>query len=105
MTRVCKTIAAGLAAILVPASSLALTPAEKACIFSAAGKLPAIPGLTIIGSRLSPLPKELKKSSKDDRAVLVEIDVKAAAQEATFAFICGTEPNVPAIAVPAGLLR
>lgn len=105
MTRACRTIAAALVAMSVPASALALTPAEKGCIFSAAGKLPAIPGLTITGSRLSPLPKELKKTSKDDRTFMVEVDVRAAAQEATFAFVCGTEPNVPPFAVPAGILR
>ena len=60
---------------------------EKLCIFSAAQKLPSIPGLLIVASRVKELSSEARTKGAPP-SVTVEIDVKAAAQEATYSFIC-----------------
>jgi hypothetical protein len=79
---------------------------EKLCIFSAAQKLPSIPGLVITGSRAKPLPQESRKKSERPSkvsAVKVEIDIKAASQEGTYEFICSSGPGGPVFITPVGL--
>jgi hypothetical protein len=77
---------------------------EKLCIFSAAQKLPSIPGLVIKASRAKEPPKEMKQSS-DISAKLVEIDINAAAQEGTYTFLCVFAPGKPTFVSPIGLSR
>src|SRR5688572_1050734 len=79
---------------------------DKLCIFSAAEKLPSIPGLEITGSRVQPLPPEARKRSENPTkvsAVKVEIDIKAAAQEGTYEFVCSRGPGQPAFITPTGV--
>jgi hypothetical protein len=79
---------------------------DKLCIFSAAEKLPSIPGLEITASRVKPLPTEVRKRSEHPSkvsAVKVEIDIKAAAQEGTYEFVCSRAPGQPVFISPAGL--
>jgi hypothetical protein len=94
--------------ICVFASEASAEPSEeeKLCIFSAAEKLPSIPGLVITGSRVKPLqPEPRKPSEKPSKvsAVKVEIDIKAAAQEGTYEFVCSSAPGRPVFVTPAGL--
>jgi hypothetical protein len=77
---------------------------DKLCIFAAAQKLPAIPGLTIIASRLKPLPPDLQQKQTVNTAGMVEIDVKAAGQDATFTFICTANDKLT-FAMPVGVAR
>ena len=81
-------------AILMLAAAPSLTPAQdrmsdKLCLFSAAQKLPAIPGLTVEGGRIKPAPQDGQKKS-EAITVMVEIDVKAVGQTATYSFLCVT---------------
>ena len=81
-------------AIFMLAAAPSLAPAQdrmsdKLCLFSAAQKLPAIPGLTVEGGRIKPSPQEGQKNS-DAFTVMVEIDVKAVGQTATYSFLCVT---------------
>src|SRR5487761_2535583 len=80
------------------------SPAEKLCIFKAAESLPLIPGLQIVESSTGTVPPEaLARTSFHDMpgvtAMLVSLDVRAAAQTATFAFICGSN-SVGTVVVP-----
>ena len=94
--------------ICVFASGANAEPSEedKLCIFSAAEKLPSIPGLEITASRVKPLPpdprRRLENPSKVS-AVKVEIDIKAAAQEGTYEFVCSRAPGQPAFITPVGV--
>ena len=90
------------------ASGASAEPSEedKLCIFSAAEKLPSIPGLAITASRVKPLPPEARKRSENPSkvwAVKVEIDIKAAAQEGTYEFICSRGPGQPVFITPVGV--
>ena len=79
---------------------------DKLCIFSAAEKLPSIPGLEITASRVKSLPPEPRKRSENPSkvsAVKVEIDIKAAAQEGTYEFVCSRAPGQPVFITPAGV--
>lgn len=83
-----KAIFIGLA--LVAASTSALADAasdlqEKVCIINAATKLPVIPGLAIVGTRVSPPNNKIRR---------VEIDFKAAGVDTTMVFSCGPGINV-----------
>ena len=62
---------------------------DKHCLFSAAQKLPAIPGLTVEGGRVKAAPQDGQKKS-DSFTFMVEIDVKAVGQSATYSFVCVT---------------
>src|SRR5690348_12625848 len=72
---------------------------EKTCLFAAAQKVPNVPGLQIVKSRVSNAPKELKTPE----AYIVEIDVKYTDQTATYVFACFSKPGVPASAQPVGM--
>lgn len=61
--------------------------AEKLCLFAAAEKLPIISGLEISAGRIKPYAKDGSKKS-DSSAMIVEIDVKAIGQNATYSFVC-----------------
>src|SRR5918993_3411762 len=83
---------------------------DKLCIFSAAEKLPSIPGLEITGSRVKPLPPEARKRSENPTkvsAVKVEIDIKATAQataqEGSYEFVCSRGPGQPVFITPTGV--
>jgi hypothetical protein len=94
--------------ICVVASGANAEPSEedKLCIFSAAEKLPSIPGLEITASRVKPLPPDPRRRSENPSkvsAVKVEIDIKAAAQEGTYEFVCSRAPGQPVFITPAGV--
>ena len=79
---------------------------EKLCIFSAAQKLPSVPGLEITGSRVKPLPPEQRRRAEKPstvRAVKVEIDIKAAGQEGTYEFVCSGAPGGTVFVTPTGV--
>jgi hypothetical protein len=95
---------AALASALLPLTgAYAQTFQEKQCIFSAAAKLPGVPGLEITGSRTRPPPAEAKKIPGMS-TMLVEIDIKAARQEGTYAFLCGFKERIT-VTEPMGLLK
>jgi hypothetical protein len=95
---------AGLVGAAVAVSSAASqTLEEKLCILRAAQILPNIPGLTITASRTKD-PPQGTKPRKDTRFLSVEIDVRAAAQDVTFSYLCGLSRGT-AIAEPTGLAR
>jgi hypothetical protein len=102
----------------------AQTTNEKKCIFAAAQKLPPIPGLSITASRVREVPKERQPEWKLERdryigfvsarkglvgkrdpslrdfdisMALTEIDVRAAAQNDTFEFVCFSMTGQPAV--------
>jgi hypothetical protein len=78
-----------LMAILLATTASADTISEKSCIFGAAQKLPVIPGITIVASRLKDTPPEdMPKQVRGARPPqIIEIDVTAAGQDATFSFL------------------
>jgi hypothetical protein len=82
------------------------TISEKACIFAAAQKLPFIPGMTVIASRVKELPPELqqKQAGGGSSTKMVEIEVNAAAQDATYSFICIANGRIT-LATPMGITR
>lgn len=97
----------GLATILVLATSgyaSADDRVPKLCIMSAAQRLPPIPGIAITASRVSPMPPD-GKTQPDVEMLLVEIDVRAAAQDATYQFVCAAGAGKPVQTSPVGLLR
>lgn len=81
---------------------LAATPKkdlEKACILSAAERLPRIPGIEIKASRATDIPAALKT----DPAVfstVVEIDAHAAGQSATYNFLCSRNARGVSVVLP-----
>ena len=79
--------------IVLATTALAQTRDEKLCILSAAQKLPAIPGITIIRSRAKDETEAAKKSTVRGGTVVVEIDISAAGVEGTFKFVCGYGPR------------
>lgn len=69
---------------------------DKACIFEAAKNLPAIAGLQILRSATGPVPPEAMAklrtaTAAGDTVMLVDLDVQAAGQAATFEFVCRAE--------------
>ena len=75
----------------------------RLCILTAASKLPPVQGLTIKGSRVRDLPDALsKKSDGGTNAVLVELDVNAAAVDVTYSFICAFAPGKPVMVSAVG---
>jgi hypothetical protein len=79
---------------------------DKSCIFAAAQKLPFIPGMTVIAGRVTELPPELrqKQVGGGSSTRMVEIDVNAAALDATYSFICIANGRIT-IASPMGIIR
>jgi hypothetical protein len=72
-------------------------PYETACIFAAAERLPRIPGITIVNTQAKPLPP--KRSEKAAPYIfwrIIEIEVTAASQKATYKFLCGKGVRTPA---------
>jgi hypothetical protein len=94
---------AALLAALPAGDARAQTFQDKQCIFSAATKLPNIPGLEITGSRAKPAPADAKKIPGLS-TMLVEIDVKAAGQNGTYAFLCGFKERTT-VTEPMGLSK
>jgi hypothetical protein len=92
-----------LTALLIAFGARAETPAEKVCIFTAAQKLPPIPGLVITASSMKDVPPEMQQKP-GVLSRIVEIDVKAAGQDATFSFVCATTGNAT-VATPFGIAR
>ena len=90
---------------LVTANAQAEIAKEKLCIFAAAQKLPNIPGLTIVAVRTSALPENLKGTAGAEAGLIVKIDVKAIATEATFDFVCASPAGKPAVAMPLGMSK
>lgn len=99
------------ATLCAPILALANNPsiAEKVCIFEAAKRLPAIPSLQIVASSTRPVPPDvLGKSQFQDMpgvtTMVVSLEVKAAAQTATFDFICGSN-SVGTVAESIGITK
>lgn len=75
----------------------------RLCILTAASKLPPVQGLTIKGSRVRELPDALRrKTDGGTNAVLVELDVNAAAVDVTYSFICAFAPGKPVMVSAVG---
>lgn len=68
---------------------------DKFCIFESARYLPAVPGLIIVASRAEAKP--------GGRSFAIEIDIKAAGQEATYKFICVSPDGRSAVVQMNGL--
>lgn len=92
--------------ILSISASHAESIQEKSCIFGAAQKLPVIAGMTITASRLKDTPSEnLPKQVRGARPPqMVEIDVTAAGQEATYSFLCFESARVMLV-TPLGITK
>jgi len=79
---------------------------EKVCIIAAASKLPKIPDLTIVASRMMSVPVDEKQKQRGiTLSGTVELDVRAAAQDVTFGFHCTVNESTGPIATPVGVLR
>jgi len=65
-----------------------LSVEERACIVSAAGKLPPAAALKIERSRAYPDPRNQERRSTDPYRVLVEIEVSVAGHTSTYMFNC-----------------
>jgi hypothetical protein len=94
--------AVALLALSVATAAFAEPTHEKQCIFAAAQRLPIIPGMSIVASRIKPIPVEHQRREWPDGATMVEIDVNGAGQEATYGFICLANDKVSA-AQPLGI--
>jgi|SRR5271163_2016705 hypothetical protein len=68
---------------------------QKLCIFESARYLPAVPGLIIVASRA--------EARAGGKSFAVEIDIKAAGQEATYRFVCASSDGRTAIIQEVGL--
>lgn len=94
-----------LAALLVTADrAIAQELDPKVCILAAAEKLPHIPGLIATGGRIGQLPATFKVEPGITH-VMVEIDVTAAGQLATYNFLCSASPGKPIFTQRLGLPR
>ena len=78
-----------LATLLCVTTAHAETIAEKLCIITAAQELPRVPGLEIKASRITAAPPDYA-ANQEMKYFGTEIDVTAAGQIMTFAFVCGT---------------
>ena len=103
--------------IVLSSPTLAQDNIQRECILAAAQRLPKIPGLVIVSSRVKPMLEDIQKNwqlqldrykgfvsaqgpSKKDlpiSALVVEIETRAAAQDATFSFICFDAAGLPAV--------
>lgn len=80
-------VTAALFAAVTPTNARSADTNDKPCIFSAAQKLPVVPGLAITASRTEDMPRAAS-DPKDVSHKFVEIDVRAAGRDATFKFVC-----------------
>jgi hypothetical protein len=65
---------------------------EKSCALAAAGRLAAISGATIKALRVLDPPRVLG-AAKDTSSRTLEIDVHTPSFDATYVYICKTEPD------------
>jgi hypothetical protein len=89
-----RSVLIGLAALLCVTSAQSQTSdevAKKVCILQVAGKLPNIPGLTIVASRATPA-TGIPNAGPND--LLIEIDVRVAALEVTYQGVCVSRNGV-----------
>ena len=106
--------------LVLSSSTLAQDNIEQECILSAAQTLPKIPGIVIVSSRAKPMLEDIQRNwqlqrdrykgfvnaqgpSKKDlpiRALVVEIESRAAAQDVTFSFVCFSAAGLPAVIHP-----
>ncbi|MCP1758037.1 hypothetical protein [Bradyrhizobium elkanii] len=92
--------------LLLISPGIAETLPERSCIVAAAAKLPTIPGLAIIASRMKSVPiNEKEKLSGIQAGGVVEIDAKAAGQDVTFGFYCTSSSKTAPMVTSLGLLR
>ena len=79
---------------------------EKSCILGAAQKLPVIPGITVVVSRLKDAPPEnfpqQVPGARPPR--IVGIDVTAAGHDATYSFFC-FESGRTTLVTPLGISK
>jgi hypothetical protein len=117
--------AATLGSLMLATAAQAQTVSDKNCIFAAAQKLPAIAGMQISASRTKQLTAEMQQTWKLERdrfigavtsgsgqrsnvavsALVVDIDIQAAAQESTLSFLCFFAAGFPAHIISVGLTR
>lgn len=98
-----RTATAFTAILMATAAHAEASVDDKLCIFSAAQKLPQITGLTIAASRMKDLPANPQAKGTTPTRI-VEIDVKAAGQDATFQFICASSDKAT-VTSPLGVAR
>ncbi len=89
-----------LAVLLLMIFSIACAKADEArlqklCIFESARYLPAVPGLIIVASRV--------EARAGGKSFAVEIDIKAAGQDATYRFVCASTDGRTAVIQELGL--
>jgi|SRR5262249_38608269 hypothetical protein len=87
---ICYAVLASSVPFLNVEASLAqeLSVEERACITSAAAKLPEAAALKIERSRAYPQPQTQARRNSDPYRVLVEIDVSVAGHTSTYMFNC-----------------
>jgi hypothetical protein len=71
---------------------------EKDCILTAAERLPRIPGIQILASRVAAMPEGIKTNPSVYQSI-VHIDAKAAGVETTYNFICTRGVRTPSLVV------
>lgn len=76
-------------------ASIPRSDLERACILSAAERLPRIAGLEIKSSKAAPLPSNVDQPGPDQFMTLVTFEIKAAGQDATYTYICARGARTP----------
>jgi hypothetical protein len=89
-----------LAVLLLISLSIGSTHADEAklqklCIFESARYLPPVPGLIIVASRAD--------ARAGGKSFAVEIDIRAAGQEATYVFMCASSDRRTAVIQELGI--
>jgi len=73
---------------MVPPMSMRLG-FQKLCIFESARSLPTVPGLIVVASRA--------EARAGGKSFALEIDIRAAGQEATYRFVCASQDGRTAV--------
>jgi|ERR1017187_2146190 hypothetical protein len=75
---------------------------DKSCASMASSRLPATPGTTVQALRISDPPR-LFRVPGDETSRLLEIDVHTESRDATYIFICKTEPSQKSVLEMVGI--
>lgn len=94
------------AAALIASTASAETLQERSCIMAAAVKLPAVPGLAVVASRMKVAPlDEKQRQAGATFGGVVELDIKAAGQDSTFGFYCLSSDKTGPLVSALGIIR